>query len=403
MKALKHSSDTVFDQKDWLNRWDKFTENKRKLRSCRRCLYDESLPQITFDTHGICSYCHTHDSFEKEFSPGSKSALEKFDERVKWIRQQGKHKAYDVVVGVSGGCDSSYLLHLTRELRLRALAVHFDNTWNSEVAVGNIRKMISQLGVELSTFVADASEYDELYRAHLRAGVIDLEAPTDIALAAVLNRAAEKYRVPVFEGHCFRTEGSFPLGWLYMDGRYLADVYRRYGGGRLRHFPNLWLSTQLRWMLWSQIKRIRPLWYLPYDKEKAKELLTRTYGWKWYGGHHLENHMTHFFHTFFLPRRFSIDTRVVGFSALIRSGQMSRVEGERMLREPPSADSSLIKMILGRLKISDEEFQHMMNLPVKTFRDFKNYRTVFRRFRWFFYWMARTERIPMSFYQKYTQ
>ena len=123
------------------------------------------------------------------------------------------------MVGVSGGCDSSYLLWLVKEkLGLRPLAVHFDNTWNSTIAVENIRNILDQLNVELHTHVVDNEEYDDIYRAFLMAGVPDIEAPTDIGLATTLYRTAAKHRVKyIFEGHSFRTEGISPLGWLYMD------------------------------------------------------------------------------------------------------------------------------------------------------------------------------------------
>ena len=102
-----------------------------------------------------------------------------------FLRSAGRGKKYDCVVGVSGGCDSSYMLYLAKvKLGLRPLAVHFDNTWNSTTATENIRHVLDALDIDLYTYVADNREYDDIYRAFLEAGVPDLEAPTDIALAA---------------------------------------------------------------------------------------------------------------------------------------------------------------------------------------------------------------------------
>ena len=86
------------------------------------------------------------------------------------------------------------------------------------------------------------------------------------------------------------------------------------------------------------IQKIRPLYWVDYHKQKAMELLSAKLGWQWYGGHHLENRITAFYHTYFLARRFNIDTRVLGYSALIRSGQLSREEGLRAIREPRAFD-----------------------------------------------------------------
>src|ERR1041384_5109244 len=78
------------------------------------------------------------------------------------IRKAGKGKEYDVVIGVSGGCDSSYLVHLAKELGLRPLAAHFDNTWNSTTAVENIKHVLEKLNVDLFTHVADNHEVNDV-------------------------------------------------------------------------------------------------------------------------------------------------------------------------------------------------------------------------------------------------
>src|SRR5262249_3256383 len=148
-------------------------------------------------------------------------------------------------------------------------------------------------------------EYADIYRAFLAAGVQDADAPTDIALTTTLYMAAEKFDVRyILEGHSFRTEGISPLGWLYMDGKYIESVHRRHGRLPMRTYPNLTLMRFLKWTTFSNVKRIRPLWYLPYNKDEARKLLSERYGWQWYGGHHLENRFTAFYHAFLMPRRF---------------------------------------------------------------------------------------------------
>ena len=143
-----------------------------------------------------------------------------------------------MIVGVSGGCDFTYLLWLAKDLGLRPLAVHFDNTWNSMVAVENIHDALKALDVDLYTYVVDNKEYDDIYRSFLKAGVPDTEAPTDIGLASTLNIACEKYGVKyIFEGHSFRTEGISPLGWIYMDGKYIQSVQQQFGTVPFNNFP----------------------------------------------------------------------------------------------------------------------------------------------------------------------
>lgn len=372
------------------------------MRRCSRCLYDDTIANIIFDAQGICNYCHIHDTMDREYPTGEEGErrLQLLADK---IRTAGKGKAFDVIVGVSGGCDSSYMLVLAKKLGLRPLAVHFDNTWDSTIAVENISTMLKHLDVHLETCVVDNKEYDDIYRSFLKAGVSDLEAPTDLGLTTTLYRAAEKYGIRyIFEGHSFRTEGISPLSWLYSDGKYIESVQKQFGTYPLKTFPNLWFTDFVKWIAVDGIKKVRPLYYFDYVKEDAIRLLTETYGWRWYEGHHLENRITAFYHSYFLPRRFGFDGRLLGYSALVRSGQMSREQGLVRIRDPQPYDPELVAMVRKRLGFTSQEFEHLMTLPKRSYREFKTYKQTFERLRWFFWILYKTNRVTKSFYLKYT-
>jgi N-acetyl sugar amidotransferase len=370
---------------------------------CTRCIYDTEVPNISFNAQGVCSYCTQIDELSEQFPNDERGEVE-LQRLVDEMKRAGKGKKYDALIGVSGGCDSSYLLDLmTKKYGLRLLAVHFDNTWNSTVATENIHCMTEKLGIDLFTHVVDAHEFDDLILSHLKAGVKEIENPTDIGLATTMNLAAEKYGIKYkIDGHSFRTEGSAPMGWIYMDAKYIESVHKEFGKVPMKTFPNLWLSKQLKWMLFNQIKSVRPLYYLQYDKEAAKEMLAKDYGWTWYGGHHLENRTASFFHSYFFPKRWGIDFRIAGYSAYCRDGRMTREEAIALMKEPPHMEEGLLEFYKKRLDLSDEEFDKLMNLPKKHYTDFKNYKKTFERMRPFFYVMAKWKLIPWSFYIKYT-
>lgn len=370
---------------------------------CKRCIYDDSVPNISFDGEGVCNYCRQIEALEAEYPTGREGEA-RMQKLVDEMKAAGRGKKYDAVIGVSGGCDSSYLVHQMKEVYgLRLLAAHFDNTWNSTIATENIHNVLEKLGVDLFTIVVDNKEYDDIYRSFFKAGVKDLETPTDIGLATTLYRAAEKFGIKyMIEGHSFRTEGVAPLGWIYMDGKYIESVHRQFGRVPMKSFPNLWLRDQLKWMLFGGIKKIRPLYYLDYDKEAAKKLLTEKYGWQWYGGHHLENRFTAFYHSYFLPTRWNIDFRIAGYSAYCRNGWMTREEALHLMNEPPHIEAGLVDFVKKRLGFSEEEFERLMTMPKKTYKDYVTYKKTFERMRPFFWVMYKMDLIPKSFYMKYT-
>jgi len=374
---------------------------KTNIVSCARCLYDETTPSISFDEGGVCNYCAMHDNLNREYpcdAEGEKRLRALADE----IRAAGKGKKYDCVVGVSGGCDSSYLLVKMIELGLRPLAAHFDNTWNSPIATQNIYNLLERLNVDLFTIVVNNKEYDDIYRSFMLAGLKEVDAATDIGLAATLYRACEKYGVKyIIEGHSFRTEGVSPLGWAYVDGKYIESVHRKYGKLPLKTFPNLSLFNFLRWTTISNIKKVRPLYFIDYHKEEAKKFLADNYGWQWYGGHHLENRFAAFCHAYLYPRRFSVDMRTLGYSALIRSGQMKREEGAALMTEPPRLEPEILDMVKQRLGFSDEEFERVMTMPHHDYTEYQTYKKTFERLSWLFWILYKFNRVPKSFYMKY--
>lgn len=369
---------------------------------CSRCIYDSRVPNITFDADGVCNYCHQADTLLEQYGTGIPKGEAELQKLVAEIRRAGRGRKYDCVVGLSGGTDSSFMLAKAVEWGLRPLGVHYDNTWNTAIATENIRKMTTALDVDLSTLVVDNGEADDICRAFFRSGVPELDCPTDIALAETLYRAASKAGVRyILEGHSFTTEGVSPMGNNYFDGRYIQDIHRRFGERPMRTFPNLTFASFMRWTLIKRIRKIRPLWYIHYDKAEARAWLEKSFGWQDYGGHHLENRMTAFLHTVYNPQKFGIDNRNWSLAAAARHGMLSRQEALRRYAEPVQPDPQLIAYFKKRTGVTDEEFAAVMAAPAKFFRDYKTYKRRFERLRPLFKVLADAHLVPRSFYLKY--
>ncbi len=372
-----------------------------KTIMCERCLITSDVPGSRLNEKSVCFYCELHDSLDAQY-PISHKGTADLDAFVARLKLEGQGKKYDCIMGVSGGTDSSYLAHMLVQMGVRPLAVHFDNTWNSPTATANIYAVLDKLGIDLETYVVDNAEYDDIYLSFLKAGVKDIEAPTDIGFMGVLYRAAEKHGIKhIVEGHSFRTEGVSPMGWLYMDGGYIKSVHDEFGIIPMKTYPNMDFRNFLRWSAFSGIERTRPLYWIDYNKEDAKRFLAEEYGWQWYGGHHLENRFTAFYHTFFLPKRFQINFRQIELSALVRSGQLEREEAKELFFAPRYPDPMLIELVKKRLRLSDEEFDEYLSMPIRTYRDFKTYKRRFELLRPLFWVLLKLNRVPKSFYEKF--
>ncbi|PIN69084.1 N-acetyl sugar amidotransferase [Candidatus Woesearchaeota archaeon CG11_big_fil_rev_8_21_14_0_20_43_8] len=345
----------------------------KEQKICTRCVLDNTVPDIWYDENGECKYCKIHDEMEKKY-PLGKIGKEMLNRIIENIKRDGKGKRYDCIVGFSGGRDSTYTLLRAVKLGLRPLAVHFDNGWNSETAVSNIKKTTDKLGVDLHTVVADWEEFKSLQIAFLRASVPDAETPTDYAIYSVLfNEAAKEGIKYVLQGHSFRTEGTSPIGWTYMDGRYLRDIFQRYGAGKIKSFPLMSMSKLLYYILLKRIKEVRLLEYVEYNQKKVDTALKKELDWTYYGGHHHESVYTKFFQSYLLPKKFNIDKRKTECSALVRSGQLTRKEALKKLKTPYPFDESNVDYCIKKLGLSKKQFEEINNTPAKSFHDYRTY------------------------------
>ena len=352
------------------------------VQTCTRCVLDLAVPNIQFDEQGVCNYCTIHDDSEKQF-PLDDSGKQKLSQLIGEVKERGRNREYDCIVGVSGGVDSTFTLYNTVKLGLRPLAVQFDNGWHSEIAVTNIKNAVTKLNVDLHTVVVDWEEFKDILRSFLMASVPDTDIATDIGIKSTLYRAAVEEGIKyIITGGNFRTEGQIPRGWTYMDGRYIRSVHKKFGEAKIRKFPNLTMTGYLNYVFVKRIKLIRIVNYLDYRKEEAKELIRKELGWRDYGGKHYESVFTRFNNGYLCPRKFNIDKRKVEFSALVRSGQLTREEALCRLSEAPipqEKEKEELEYVRKKLDFSREEFQEILFRPPKSYLDYPTYYPMIKR------------------------
>lgn len=345
---------------------------------------DTTDPHITFDDNGNC--CHCRDLKRRQDLLGSSEERRRvLASLVSQIRAKGKRLKYDCIIGISGGLDSSYVALKCRELGLRALAVHFDNGWNSEISVNNIENTIKKLDIDLETHVMDWEQFRELQLAFLKSGTPDIEIPTDHGILSCLYKVALKHRVRyILTGSNLFTEGICPNSWSwgYNDWKYIRGIHRRFGqGNSLSSYPHCSLLKMAYILGTKRIQRIPLLNYCDCTQSEVLQKVKKKLNYREYGKKHYESIFTRFFQSYILPKKFGYDKRRSYFSVLIVSGQLSREQALKKLKEPV-CDSNLMEedkeLVMKKLRLSEEDWQAIMEVPIMSTKDYPNNKRLFR-------------------------
>lgn len=361
----------------------------RAAVGCTRCILTlaDDL-RLDLDAEGVCKHCR---AFDKAWAAVPKTEAEShalLEPVLRDIKTTGAGKPYDCLIGVSGGVDSTYLALLAKKLGLRPLAVHFDNGWNSELAVINIESMLSKLGIDLITYVIDWDDFRELQIAYLKASVVDIEALTDHAIYGALYDVAASQRIPyILSGVNVTTEHVLPESWNYdkLDFVNIQHIYEAFGSGKpLRNYPFL-NYQKLRKIKSSAVEIVPLLDMIPYDINNARSVIQHELDWRPYEGKHFESIFTRFYQGYILPRKFGIDKRRAHLSNLICCGAITRDEALREIQKdiyPADLCEEDKAFVLKKLQLSSEMFECLLAAPARAHRDFDNYRMFFRRHRY---------------------
>ncbi|MFR3851354.1 MAG: N-acetyl sugar amidotransferase [Odoribacter splanchnicus] len=337
------------------------------IRRCTRCVMDNrSDDTITFDEYGHCNYCT--DALKRmpyTYFP-NEEGKKKLNALLAEMKEKGKGKKYDCIMGISGGLDSSYLAMLGYQWGLRILAVHIDDGFDAPVAVDNIKKLCEKAHLDLQIIKPDAAQFNDLTKAYMRAGVADLAIPQDNVLFAFLYRFMKKYKISYFlSGGNFSLESILQKGNSYtaLDVKNIKAIHKRFGTLPINNLHFISDSQKVLDRLLYNIKTIRPLDFIDYNKKRAIEELKNFCDFNYYEAKHLENTLTKVIQLYWFYHKFGVDKRTSHLSSLIISGQMNRDEAIEELNKPVYDEKLMeedLTEVLSKLKLSRDEFDNLM-------------------------------------------
>lgn len=384
------------------------TQPGKASRICTRCIVDETVPGHHFDADGVCAFCRLHDKLEARYPLNEQGEAEK-KRLIEVVKREGKGKKYDCLVGISGGRDSTYTLYLAKRVwGLRPLAVHFNDGFGNPVAGENMRKAADILNLELRTITSDWRESKDLRIAYLQASTPDLGTPTDIGIANALYGVAVKEGIRnIIIGQSFRTEGIAPLEWNYLDGKYLKEVHRLYGRTKLRPWRptdggfSLGIIHMVYYAILKGVRTLPLLYYTNYVRPQAEAVIKKELDWVYPGAHYYDD-LYQSLMTYVMRVKFNIDRRKYNYSALVRSGQMTRERALGLLNDVyVIEDPKVIDLCIKRLGLTRQEFEEYMALPPKTFRDYNTYYSILKYLKWPIKVASRINLLPTVTYEKY--
>lgn len=349
--------------------------SERKYQVCTHCVMDTTDTDIQFDEHGVCQRCR---EYEERILPDwqhGKGHEKELQELISMIKKSGEGKEYDCILGLSGGLDSTYMLHLAvKEWGLRPFVFHIDCGWNLPVAEENIRKVCNGLGVELHIEKMDWNELREMQLAWFRTGMEMLDAPQDHAFIALIDRFSRELGVKyIMNGYNICTEiVADPVSWTSDggptgDGTYMKDVIKKYCRIPIKNYT---FTSGFKHKFWIPyvlgVKTLKPLNLVEFTKKEMVDTLVKEYGYESYGQKHFEDLLTKFLEGYWMPMRFGHDIRRAQLSSLVVTGQMTREEALKILEQPPITEEEgkeMFKEVAKRLEISEEELQKFFDMP----------------------------------------
>ena len=336
-------------------------------KECKKCVMDTSDKNIIFNKDGICNHCLEAEGILESIKIAEEESNKMLKEITNKIRKDAKNNEYDSIIGLSGGVDSSYVAYIAKKYGLNPLAVHFDNGWNSEIAVSNIKNIVDICKFDLETYVINWKEFRDLQRSFLKAGVVDIEMLTDHAISAAIFKIAKKHNVKyILTGSNKATEHGMPKSWVHrkQDFKNIKSIHKKFGEVPLKTYPHTsTLEFYAIKFFGLGLTNVDFLNKLIYKKNDVIKVLEKELKWKNYGGKHYESIFTKFYQAYILPNKFNMDKRRVHLSALIRNQEISREEAIIELQKLIYKEEELKidkEYVLKKLGFTNKEFDTIM-------------------------------------------
>lgn len=356
------------------------------MKRCLRCVLPETIPNIRFDSAGICHYCRDFEKTLDQFNLAFEKNEEKFFSLVKEKSEKRKKIGgkYDVLVPLSGGRDSSYITYtLATKYNLKVLCVNYTNPFSSQQAKENIKNLVKKIKADLITFNYPRHIHEKTCAVNLKAwlakpdlGMLGLICIACKPIYFDIFKIAKKNKVEliveganIFEVTTFKMEaqagpGNKKLLSLGPIVKMLKKIIKNY---RYLHFCNIYPAMRTSLSLFGSTPYLR--WRYPgtvktgyfysfrYDEKEINKTL-KEIGWE----KAEDNNSAWRFDCEVDSVKNYIYNLMVGatekddlFSKNIRAGLMTREEALLRLNTEGCVNVDIVRRVLSKIGLKIED------------------------------------------------
>ena len=191
------------------------------MRFCKMCLMPDTRPDLEFTDEGVCDTCVM--ALRKNQVGDNpidwEARRQEFEGLIERYRSDDP-LAYDCIVPVSGGKDSTYQVHVVKnEYGLRPLCLCFEPTLPTEIGRRNLDNL-NRMGVDLIHVKRNPIVYEKLILESFgRVG--DMEWPNHAAIWSLPYRYAVAFDIPLIIWGEGRMEYA---GTFFIDDKHLRSM-----------------------------------------------------------------------------------------------------------------------------------------------------------------------------------
>jgi hypothetical protein len=336
------------------------------MKVCNKCIINENYPGIHFTESGTCSLC----AEQRYFKPLGEDKLLRIFQKAK-----RKNAEYDALVPLSGGKDSTFILHLAVNIfNLKVITMTYDNGFLSQLALDNIKRAVDITKTKHVFGRSDPELKKKIYRISLlKSG--DLCGVCDIATKANIVKVAKEFSIPlILYGNSPLEEDSFVPDSIQDIARikYILKESNELTRKEINDFlifPHLnHLSLAVNRRIGIMPKEISPLFYInnPSDKEMG-EIITRELDWKADNAREYSKHfdciaepMTNYIRY----KIYGYERRLCQYSNMIRRNEISREKALEMYSMDDIESKPYgYQKVLEYLSITDEDLDKIITIP----------------------------------------